>query len=110
MEKKLKGLSALRFGSEYNYSNDKTDFTLYNGNKSTETVRENLLSGFAETDIYITNDIAAKIGTRAEHSSLLDKWNIAPRISLAYKFADNSQASVAYGIFTRILKKNICLL
>jgi hypothetical protein len=58
-----------------------------------------LLSGFAETDIYITNDIAAKIGTRAEHSSLLDKWNIAPRISLAYKFADNSQASVAYGIF-----------
>ncbi len=99
IEKKLKGLSALRFGSEYNYSNDKTDFTLYNGNKSTETVRENLLSGFAETDIYITNDIAAKIGTRAEHSSLLDKWNIAPRISLAYKFADNSQASVAYGIF-----------
>src|SRR4029078_8523154 len=46
-----------------------------------------------------SNDIAAKIGTRAEHSSLLDKWNIAPRLSLAYKFADNSQASFAYGIF-----------
>jgi hypothetical protein len=30
---------------------------------------------------------------------MLDKWNIAPRISLAYKFPDNSQASIAYGIF-----------
>ena len=99
IEKKLYGLSAIRFGSEYNYSNETSDFTLYNGDKSREHIKENLLSGFGEADIYITNDIAAKIGARAEHSSLLDKWNIAPRISLAYKFADNSQASFAYGIF-----------
>ncbi|HUS03450.1 MAG TPA: TonB-dependent receptor, partial [Chitinophagaceae bacterium] len=98
IEKRLTGLSAVRFGSEYNYSNDKTDVTLYNA-KSTQTVKENLLSGFAEADIYITNDIAAKIGGRAEHSSLVDKWNVAPRLSLAYKFTDNSQASFAYGIF-----------
>ena len=97
-EKRLTGLSALRFGSEYNYSNDKTDVTLYNS-KSAETVKENLISEFAEADIYITNDIAAKIGTRAEHSSLLDKWNLAPRLSLAYKLSNNSQASFAYGIF-----------
>jgi hypothetical protein len=98
IEKKLTGLSALRVGSEYNYSNDKTDIILYNG-KSGEIIKENIFSGFAETDVYITNDIAAKIGTRAEHSSLLGKWNIAPRLSLSYKFTDNSQASFAYGIF-----------
>lgn len=98
IEKRLKGLSAVRFGSEYNYSNDKTDFAVTNNNSSS-TIKENLLSGFAEADIYITNDVAAKIGTRAEHSSLLNKWNIVPRISVAYKFADNSQASLAYGIF-----------
>ena len=99
IEKKLKGISTFRFGSEYNYSNDKTDFTVNNGTKSLSIIKENLLSGFAEADIYLTNDIAAKIGTRAERSSLLNKWNIVPRISLAYKFADNSQASLAYGIF-----------
>jgi hypothetical protein len=98
IEKRLKGLSALRFGSEYNYSNDKADF-VSNGNNSSSVLTENIASGFAEADIYITNDIAAKIGTRAEHSSLLNKWNVVPRISLAYKFADNSQASLAYGIF-----------
>ncbi|MEJ7671848.1 MAG: hypothetical protein WKF59_03870 [Chitinophagaceae bacterium] len=99
IEKKLKGLSAVRFGSEYNYSNDENDITIYNGNKFSSVLKENLISGFAETDIYITNDIAAKFGMRAEHSTLVDKWNVAPRLSIAYKLADNSQASFAYGIF-----------
>lgn len=99
IEKKLGGLSALRAGGEYNYSNDRSDFTFYDGIKGRDTVKEHMISGFAETDIYITNNIAAKIGTRAEHSALLDKWNVAPRISLAYKLNDKSQVSFAYGIF-----------
>ncbi|HNU89601.1 MAG TPA: TonB-dependent receptor, partial [Ferruginibacter sp.] len=45
------------------------------------------------------NSLAAKLGSRLEHSNLISKWNIAPRVSVAYKFADNSQASFAYGIF-----------
>src|SRR5450432_1235887 len=85
-EKKLFNLSAVRFGGEYNYSNEKTTYTQYDGTQYPETVRENLFSGFAETDVYLTNDIAAKIGVRAEHSQILGKWDVAPRISLAYKF------------------------
>ncbi|MBC8033540.1 MAG: TonB-dependent receptor, partial [Chitinophagaceae bacterium] len=53
---------------------------------------------FAETDIYVTNDLAAKLGTRYEYSSVLQKTNIAPRASLAYKLG-KGQASLAYGIF-----------
>ena len=98
-EKKLFNLSAVRFGAEYNYSNEKTTYTQYDGARYPERVQENIFSGFGETDIYLTNDIAAKIGGRAEHSMLFDKWNVAPRISVAYKFHDNSQFSVAYGIF-----------
>jgi outer membrane receptor for ferrienterochelin and colicin len=62
-------------------------------------IKEKIKSLFAETDIYITNDLAAKIGGRFEHSALLNKTNIAPRISLAYKTGKNGQASIAYGIF-----------
>ena len=98
-EKKLFNLSAVRFGGEYNYSNEKTTYTQYDGAEYPLTVKENIFAGFAETDVYLTNDIAAKIGGRAEHSQLLDKWNVAPRISLAYKFRDNGQLSLAYGIF-----------
>lgn len=99
LEKKLGGLSAIRFGSEYNYSDEKSTYTAYTGDDFKQHLRENLISAFAETDIYLTNELAAKIGGRAEHSDLLNKWNMAPRISLAYKFKNNGQASFAYGIF-----------
>ena len=99
IEKKLKGLSAIRFGTEYNYFNDKSDFTLYNGQKVGGSIKQNIKSGFAEADIYLTNAVAAKIGTRVEHSSILDKVNIAPRVSIAYKLGNGSQASMAYGVF-----------
>jgi hypothetical protein len=98
-EKRLKGLSALRFGSDYFYSHEKASYTLYDGTKFTQTVDDHLFAGFAETDIYLTNNIAAKTGIRIEHSEIINKWNIAPRVSLSYKFKDNSQASFAYGIF-----------
>jgi hypothetical protein len=98
-EKRFEGLSALRFGTEYNYSNDKANYTLFNGQKYPNNIKENLLSGFAETDVYLTNDLAAKVGARMEHSAFLDKFNFAPRISLAHKLGKEGQASFAYGIF-----------
>src|SRR5690606_14550752 len=98
-EKKLPGLSALRFGSEYNYSRDQTNFVDYNDVKNHLNIKESIVATFVESDIYITNKLAAKLGARTEHSSLLDKWNIAPRISIAYQFKNRGQASLAYGDF-----------
>ena len=98
-EKKLNGLNVIRFGSDYFYSDEKSTYTLYNGIQFSEKVKDNLESVFAEADIFLTNSLAAKIGSRLEHSKLINKWNVAPRLSVAYKFADNSQASFAYGIF-----------
>lgn len=93
-EKRLFGISAIRFGSEYmrgyNYNN-------FNDNLSRLT--ENFASVFAETDIYVTNDLAAKIGGRYEYSSIISKSNIAPRVSVAYKVGNGAQVSAAYGIF-----------
>lgn len=99
LEKRLVGMSALRFGTEYNFSQDKTTFTDYTNTSYPGMLEENLKALFAEGDIYVTNAIAAKVGTRLEHSSLIEKTNIAPRVSLAYKTGKNSQASVAYGMF-----------
>jgi vitamin B12 transporter len=99
LERKLKGLSALRFGGEYNYSHEYSDYTDFNNQTYRATVTENIKSAFAEADVYVTNNIAAKLGGRLEHSAILDKVNVAPRISLAYKFSRQAQASLAYGIF-----------
>lgn len=99
LEKKLQGISTLRFGSEYNRAIEKSVFTQSNGQAFPETVRSNIQSLFAEADAYITNRLAIKGGFRFEQSSLLDKTNFAPRISVAYKLNKQTQASVAYGQF-----------
>jgi hypothetical protein len=98
-EKKLKGLSAFRFGSEYNYANDKSVYTAYDHSKYPGGLKQNIKAGFAEADIYLTNAVAAKFGARVEYASVIDKANIAPRASVAYKLGKGGQASLAYGVF-----------
>jgi vitamin B12 transporter len=93
-EKKISGLSALRFGAEYWYSYNPLIY-----NDTPRTITDHLTSVFAETDIYITNDLAAKLGVRYEYSTLLSQSDIAPRISVAYKTGKDAQISAAYGIF-----------
>ncbi len=98
-EKKMKGLSALRAGGDYNYSNDYLAYTADTGQHYPGRVREQIKSLFAEGDVYATNDLALKAGLRFEHSSLLEKTSLAPRLSVAYKLGKGSQVSLAYGIF-----------
>jgi hypothetical protein len=94
LEKKLGGISTLRFGSEYWYSYIKTVFR-----DTLHRQEDNYTAAFAESDIYVTNDLAASIGTRFEHSSIIHKSSVAPRASLAYKTGKNAQAIFSYGIF-----------
>lgn len=99
LEKRLNGLNALRGGAEYLASKGTSDYTLYNGASFPAHYKDNLFTSFAETDIYLTNRLAAKLGMRTEYKMDLKKWNVAPRVSLAYRLNDGSQASFAYGIF-----------
>ena len=95
LDYKLKGLSAVRGGAEYWYSVDESRYN----NQFATTLKDNFAAVFAETDLYLTNNIAGKFGLRTEHSSLLNKWNIAPRASIAYKLNKRAQLSADYGIF-----------
>lgn len=99
IERKLIGLTAIRFGGEYNHLDDKTWYKAYNGQIYQQNINQHIRALFAETDLYITNDLAAKIGGRYEYASILGKSNFAPRISLAYKLGNEGQASIAYGKF-----------
>lgn len=94
LKKKLGGISTLRFGGEYWYNYNSTLF-----NDTLHTLKGNYQAAFAESDIYITNGIVAQVGARFERSSLINKLNIAPRISLAYRTGPSAQISMAYGIF-----------
>ena len=70
LEKRFSGMNTIRFGGEYNFSNEHFYYSLYTGQQFDYPVIERLKAGFAETDIYVTNNLAAKFGGRIEHSSL----------------------------------------
>ncbi|HNB82423.1 MAG TPA: TonB-dependent receptor, partial [Chitinophagaceae bacterium] len=98
IDKSLNNLNAIRFGAEYQNSSDENQSETaahpLNPVRSSK-IHDQLIAGFAESDIYFTNDIAGKIGIRSEYSALLNRWNIAPRISAAYKLTRAGQVSLA---------------
>jgi vitamin B12 transporter len=98
-DKKLGGISSIRFGSEYWYAYNTQHYHMLNYTDSIYTFRDNYNAVFAESDIYLTNELAAKIGLRFEHSSVINKSDLAPRVSLAYKTGPDAQISAAYGVF-----------
>lgn len=101
LRKSLSNRVKLSFGADYfvtKYSEDFQDNltpTINNGYDS------NIAAIYAETEVSFSSKLAAKVGLRASNNSLLDETALAPRISLGYKVAKNSQFSLAYGDFTQ---------
>jgi hypothetical protein len=57
------------------------------------------IAGYLETEWKPVRWFGLKTGIRTEHSSLLSKSDIAPRISMAIKTGEKSQISAAYGFY-----------
>jgi hypothetical protein len=57
------------------------------------------IAGYLETEWKPVRWFGLKTGIRAEHSSLLSKSDLAPRISIAIKTGEKSQISAAYGVY-----------
>ena len=54
---------------------------------------------FVESQTYVGRKLAIQSGLRAEYSSVINRFNLAPRVSMAYKTGPYSQVSLAYGQF-----------
>ncbi|NJL11970.1 MAG: TonB-dependent receptor [Microscillaceae bacterium] len=62
-------------------------------------MQEVLGAVFWEDEAYLGKGLAARVGLRAEYSGYLQRFNLAHRLSLAYKTSPNSQVSLALGEF-----------
>lgn len=58
-----------------------------------------IAAAFVEADITFSKKIALRAGLRTDYSQIFQSVATAPRLSLAYKTATNSQVSLAYGNF-----------
>lgn len=89
----------LNLGSEFFNVDYEETFITPDNTAFENNFKDRLWAGFAEADIFLSNAFAMKLGARTEHSSLLNAFNVSPRISLAYKPGDKGQFSLAYGDF-----------
>ncbi|WP_128547558.1 TonB-dependent receptor [Larkinella soli] len=54
---------------------------------------------FTEAEVYVSRKLAVRLGFRGEGSSLIGRFNVAPRLSMAYKTGAYGQVSLAAGQF-----------
>ncbi len=85
---------ALHIGTELHTYEYRNQFNQYKS-----SFRDVYWANFVESDVYITRKLVGRVGIRNEYSRVIHQWNIAPRLSLAYKTGDYSQVSFAYGQF-----------
>ena len=92
--KNLFSNSFLTFGGEIQNLDHKSSFNELSGG-----IKETYFAGYLEADVFFTNDLAARVGVRGERSDVIDKINLAPRLSLAYRLGTYDQLNFAYGRF-----------
>jgi hypothetical protein len=66
---------------------------------NTLSLTDHYTSLFAESEFYVSSKIAGRFGLRSEHTSVLNKFNLAPRFSVAVKSGEFAQFSLAAGRF-----------
>jgi len=90
----LPGNSQLLFGTEFH--SIKLGNTVF-GNRYTLT--DQYAATFAELQLYASRKLAIQLGVRGEYTSIIDRFNVAPRLSMAYKTGSYSQVSLGAGQF-----------
>lgn len=90
----LPGNSSLLFGTEIH------QISLKNTVVGTPyRLTDRYAAAFAESQLYLTRALAFQLGLRGEYTSVIDRFNVAPRLSMAYKTGRYSQVSLAAGQF-----------
>jgi len=98
LKKRFNSRFKLSFGAEQFITNFKENFKEGSINEA-YGFDNNITAGFAEADLIFSKDLALKLGVRADHSSIFNTTDLAPRVALAYKTSKNGQFSLAYGNF-----------
>jgi hypothetical protein len=99
LKKRFSSRARLSFGTEYFNTNYDESYTPINTDAFKYGFNNSILATFIETDIFFSKNLAAKVGVRAENTSLLNELTLSPRASVSYKSGKNSQFSLAYGKF-----------
>lgn len=96
----------LNFGGDYFHTNFDESFTENQGNTFFSGYVNNLGALFVESELFFSKKLAMNVGLRGSNASIVNDFVLEPRVSMAYKVADNSQFSMAYGTFNQTPNQN----
>ena len=96
----------LHFGGDYFHTNFDENFNDSQATNFSSGYNNNIGALFAETEIFFSKKVAMNVGLRGSDASIVEKFVVEPRISMAYKVAENSQFSIAYGTFNQTPNQN----
>lgn len=68
--------------------------------------QNNSIAFFSEAEVFISKKLAFNVGFRTSNASIVNAFTLEPRLSFAYKVAENSQFSMAYGNFNQTAKQD----
>ncbi|PHN01035.1 TonB-dependent receptor [Flavilitoribacter nigricans] len=102
--RQLSGNAAVKFGTEYFNRSFLQDYRQPDQFSNRYQFTEQLGALFAESDIYLSDKLLARVGLRSEYVALSRDLHLAPRLSLAYKTTENSQFSAAFGHFRQTVQ------
>ncbi len=107
LRKRFSNRFKLSFGAEQFLGNFKEEVNAQSFGNFQSSFKNNSTAAFSEANVFFNKKLAMQVGLRATHNALLDVTKISPRASLAYKIADKSQISLAYGDFYQTPQQDV---
>ncbi len=89
----------ITWGANQTLNDYQQDYNEKLGGKYSMDFKDHLFGAFLETEIKFSKNFAVRPGIRSEYSTLLNKWNVAPRFSAAIKTGEKAQLSAAWGLY-----------
>jgi len=89
----------LSWGANETYNKYNQDYVEYEGNTYHSDFNDHLVAAFVEPEIKFSKNLAIRPGLRSEYSTVIGKWNVAPRFAVALKTGKESQLSGAWGLY-----------
>ncbi len=89
----------ITWGANETYNRYNLDYIEEENGKYNLNFNDHLVGGFVESEIKFSKNLAIRPGFRSEYSSVINKWNFAPRFAVALKTGENAQISGAWGLY-----------
>lgn len=89
----------LNFGGEFFHTNFNENYQAFSTDRIDYGYQNNTVAIFTEAEVFLSQKLAFNLGLRSSNASVVDAFTLEPRLSVAYKIANKSQLSLAYGSF-----------